>query len=60
MVLGWLLVAAGVGHVADSLASLTVTGYGGLLTVLLLAPAVLGEVGLTLWLLVRGVATGSR
>ncbi|WP_432477041.1 DUF4386 domain-containing protein [Nocardioides sp. GXQ0305] len=55
-VLGVLLVAAGIGYVIDSLASLVVEGYGGVLAVVLLTPAVLGEVGLTLWLLVKGVA----
>ncbi len=52
-----LLVAAGVGYVVDSLASLTVTGYGGATAAVLLTPAVVGEVGLTLWLLVKGVRT---
>lgn len=56
-VLGWLLVAAGVGYVVDSLASLLVDGYGGYVAAILLTPAVLGEVGLTIWLLVKGVAT---
>jgi hypothetical protein len=52
-----LLVAAGVGYVVDSLASLMVEGYGGIAAAVLLTPAVLGEVGLTLWLLVKGVRT---
>jgi hypothetical protein len=51
-----LLVAAGVGYVVDSLASLLVDDYGGILAAVLLTPAVLGEVGLTLWLLVKGIA----
>ncbi len=55
-VLGMLLVAGGIGYVMDSLASLMVEGYGGLLAALLLTPAVLGEVGLTVWLLAKGVA----
>jgi hypothetical protein len=59
-ILGDLLVAAGIGYVVDSLASLMVDGYGGYVAALLLTPAVLGEVGLTLWLLVKGVTTGSR
>lgn len=59
-VLGLLLVAAGIGYVIDSLAGLMVDGYGGILTAVLLTPAVLGEVGLTLWLLVRGVAVQGR
>lgn len=56
-VLGALLVAAGFGYVVDSLASLMVEGYGGLVAAILLTPAVLGEIGLALWLLVRGVST---
>ncbi|HSE10650.1 MAG TPA: DUF4386 domain-containing protein [Nocardioidaceae bacterium] len=59
-VLGGLLVAAGVGYVIDSLASLLVDGYGGYLAAVLLTPAVLGEVGLTLWLLIKGVSTTAR
>ncbi len=54
-VLGLLLIAAGVGYVVDSSASLTVNGYGGIAAALLLTPAVLGEVGLALWLVVKGV-----
>ncbi|MFI7068402.1 DUF4386 domain-containing protein [Kribbella sp. NPDC050124] len=59
-VLGVLLVIAGVGYVIDSLASLLVDGYGGILTAVLLAPAVLGEVGLTVWLLAKGLTLPSR
>ena len=54
-VFGVLLVAAGVGYVADSLAGLFVAGYGGLVSAVLLVPAVVGELGLTAWLLLRGV-----
>jgi hypothetical protein len=57
-VIGGLVLAAGFGYVVDSLASLTTDGYGGVLPVVLLTPAVLGEVGLALWLLVKGVRTG--
>ncbi len=56
-VFGALLVAAGFGYVVDSLASLLVEGYGGLLAAVLLTPAVLGEIGLALWLLIKGVNT---
>lgn len=56
-IFGALLVAAGFGYVVDSLASLMVEGYGGLLAAVLLTPAVLGEIGLALWLLVKGVDT---
>lgn len=55
-VLAVLLVAAGIGYVVDSLASLLVDDYGGILAAVLLTPAVLGEVGLTLWLLIKGIA----
>ena len=53
--LGILLVAAGIGYGADSLASLFVADYGGVATAILLAPAVVGELGLTTWLLVKGI-----
>lgn len=54
-VLGVLLVAAGVGYIADSLAGLLLADHGGLVSAVLLVPAVLGELGLTAWLLLRGV-----
>ena len=54
-VLGVLLVAAGVGYIADSLAGLLLADHGGLLSAVLLAPTVVGELGLTAWLLLRGV-----
>ena len=53
--LGVLLVAAGIGYGADSLASLFMAGYGGVATAILLASAVVGELGLTAWLLVKGI-----
>jgi hypothetical protein len=52
---GFLLVAAGVGYIVDSLAGLFNVELGTLVTVVLLAPAVLGEIGLAVWLLLRGV-----
>lgn len=52
---GFLLVAAGVGYILDSLAHVFVADYGGLASAVLLAPAVVGELGLTAWLLVKGV-----
>jgi hypothetical protein len=58
-VLSVLLIAAGVGYVVDSLASLMISDYGGIVAAVLLTPAVLGEVGLTLWLLIKGVAVPS-
>ena len=54
-VLGALLVATGVGYIADSLAGLLLADHGGLVSAVLLTPAVLGEFGLTAWLLLRGV-----
>jgi hypothetical protein len=54
-ILGALLVAAGVGYIADSLAGLLLADHGGLVSAALLAPAVVGELGLTAWLLLRGV-----
>ena len=54
-VFGALLVAAGVGYIADSLAGLFIAGHGGLVSAVLLTPAVVGELGLTAWLLLRGV-----
>jgi hypothetical protein len=54
-VLGVLLAAAGMGYVADSLAGLLLADRGGLVSAVLLTPAVVGELGLTAWLLLRGV-----
>jgi hypothetical protein len=54
-VLGVLLVAAGVGYIADSLAALLLADHGGLVSAVLLTPAVVGELGPTAWLLLRGV-----
>ena len=54
-VLGALLAAAGVGYIADSLAGLLLADHGGLVSAILLSPAVAGELGLTAWLLLRGV-----
>ncbi len=54
-VFGILLVAAGVGYAADSLAKLFVADYGGWLSAVLLTTAIVGELGLTVWLLVKGV-----
>ena len=48
---------AGVGYVVDSLASLLVAGHGGLVFAILVTPAVVGELGLTAWLLLKGVTT---
>ncbi|MCG6955023.1 MAG: DUF4386 domain-containing protein [Gemmatimonadetes bacterium] len=53
--LGAVLAVAGVGYVAHSLASFFVTSYGGVATAVLLTPAVVGELGLALWLLIKGL-----
>jgi hypothetical protein len=53
--LGILVVAAGVGYILDSLATFFVPGHGGLASAVLVAPALVGELGLTVWLLVKGV-----
>jgi hypothetical protein len=53
--LGVLLVAAGVGYILDSLATFFVPGHGGLTSAVLVAPVVVGELGVTAWLLVKGV-----
>lgn len=52
---GVLLVVAGIGYTVDSLAKIFVADYGGFATALFLAPAVAGELGLTTWLLMKGV-----
>ena len=54
-VISSLVVAAGIGYLADSLGRLLVPDYSAIATAVLLTPAVAGEVGLTVWLLVRGV-----
>ena len=59
-VLSGCVVAAGAGYLVDSLASLLADGYGGTAAVVALAPTLIGEVGLTLWFLVRGVAATPR
>jgi hypothetical protein len=50
---GWALLAGGVGYVVDSIGKLTVDGYGGVWSALTVTPAMVGEVGLALWLVVR-------
>ena len=54
-VIGVLVVAAGIGYSADSVGRFFVPGYSALATALLLTPATIGELALTLWLLVRGI-----
>lgn len=58
-VISVLLVAAGVGYVGDSFAALLGDGAPTMVSVVLLAPAILGELALTGWLLVKGVQVGA-
>lgn len=71
MVLGWLLfrsgyvprvlsclvVAAGLGYVGDSLFQLMTASGGGWLSAVLLTAAIVGELGLAVWLVTKGVST---
>lgn len=52
---GIVLVAAGIGYVLDSLGRFFLPDLAAPLTPLLLAPALIGELGLTVWLLTKGV-----
>jgi hypothetical protein len=52
-----LVVATGIGYLADSLASLLVADYGGVAGAVLVAPAFVGETALAVWLLVKGIRT---
>ena len=54
--LSLFVVLAGAGYMIDSLAKLTVDSYGGVLAAVVLTPAMIGEVGLALWLTIRGVS----
>lgn len=47
--------AAGVAYLVDTVMHLTISGYDGALSPVVLVPAVLGEAALLLWLLVKGV-----
>lgn len=51
---GILTILAGLGYIADSLASFFIPGYGGLAQAIILVPVLLGEFALTGWLLFRG------
>jgi len=48
--------AAATGYLTDGLANVFVTGYGGLTSMILLTPALLGELGLTAWLLAKSIS----
>ena len=52
-----MLVAADVGYIVDSLAKLFIADFGGPLSAVFLVPALVGELGLTVQLLVKGVRT---
>ena len=55
--LGWLLGAAAAGYLIDSLSFFASPGYDGAFSPLVLAPALVAELSLLLWLLVRGIDT---
>ncbi len=54
-----LVALAGAGYVFDSLAKLTWESYGGALGVIVMVPAIVGEIGLGLWLTIRGVRSAA-
>jgi hypothetical protein len=54
-ILGVLLIAAAFGYVADSVGNLLLANYPSALTAVMFAPGVIGELSLSLWLLVKGV-----
>ena len=53
---GVLMVGAGLGWLTDSVASLLSPAFARLLSPYILIPGILGEMSLTLWLLVFGVS----
>lgn len=53
--LGLLVSVAGLGYVIDTFGKFYVTGYDDAISMVLLLPAVFGELGLALWLTVKGV-----
>jgi hypothetical protein len=55
-VLGATVLVAGAGYIIDSFATFFLDGHGGAATAVLVAPAVVGEFGLALWLIIKGVA----
>ncbi|MCB0037466.1 MAG: DUF4386 domain-containing protein [Anaerolineales bacterium] len=57
-ILGLLLIFAGFGYAADTLARTLLSDYAvyeNLFGIIVFAPAVLGEVAMTLWLLIKGL-----
>jgi Domain of unknown function (DUF4386) len=55
-----VVLAAGACYIVDSLASVFVAGYGGVVNAVLIVIMTVGEVGLAGWLLVKGVDAGGR
>ena len=53
-VIGIILAVAGVGYVVDSFASFLIADYSSAISMIVLAPAIVGEFGLTGWLLLKG------
>lgn len=54
-ILGLLMAAASVGYLVESFGSFLLPGYGEFYTLLVTITAVIGEVSLCLWLLIKGV-----
>lgn len=52
-----LISVAGIGYILDGMAGFFVPAHGAVASALLLTPALLGEVGLAGWLLLKGVRT---
>lgn len=53
--LGWLLIAAGISYLINSLAQLLAPDFAGLLFPWVLLPSLIGELAISLWFLVRGL-----
>ena len=54
-VIGFILAIAGTGYVVDSMLRFFTVGHSDTATIVLLTPAIIGEAGLALWLLLKGV-----
>jgi hypothetical protein len=54
-----LMLGAGAGYILDGLATFLLPGRAEMWSTILLTPAFLGEMGLTGWLLVKGVDTSA-
>ncbi len=55
-----LLAVAGIGYLLDGLAAFFLSSHSDTMTAVFLTPALLGEVGLTGWLLIKGVTIPDR